>query len=215
MVDDILNWSEAWSLLIPLVAFITHRRQPYWMQPLILYIIVFFPYNLLVDALTEMEINNTVMYHAHSIIRFSLILIFFYRLRMFKPSLLWVSAVLFAIGMITIGITTINPFIPNPHVNGDLMALESFCCLLPCMAYYLYLLLKSEIVKFTRLKSFWTVTALTVYFTANFFLFFYYNSLITEDNYRAADIWNTHNLSYIFFGIMFAVAIVIPDSQEE
>ena len=82
----LLNWSEVWATLIPLSILLFRPRQPRFLKPIIIYLLVIALFiNLTRNIISEyyeylpgwME-SNTPLYNAHSIIRFICFLLLFY-----------------------------------------------------------------------------------------------------------------------------------------
>ena len=49
------NWSEAWAPLIPIFVLAGKRSQPRFLKPVIIYILLVFPINLLGDLISDFK----------------------------------------------------------------------------------------------------------------------------------------------------------------
>src|SRR6187551_1695054 len=79
MVDfliNILDWSEVWALIIPLIVLLFRRRQPATLKPIIVYLWIAFILNVAIDIIMvinldlKSEVSNNPLYNMHSIARF-------------------------------------------------------------------------------------------------------------------------------------------------
>ena len=90
MVDyflKILEWSEVWALLIPLVILLFRRQQPATLKPVIIYLWIAFILNLSIDIITAINIyhhnfdlSNNTLYNIHSVVRFVCFSLYFIQL---------------------------------------------------------------------------------------------------------------------------------------
>ena len=213
---SILNWSEVWALLIPLIALNARRNQPGYMKPVILYLFLALPLNLVCDILSDYNdahraqlISNNPLYNIHSIVRFACFSYFFILLKQkfFKPTSYFIPAVYFV--FIAINFIFIESFFYKYNISGNLLSMEAFLLLIYCMLYYLSQL-KSEIEGITTTKGFWVVTGLAIYVAANFFVFLFYVPMITENSALANNMWNVHNVAYILLCTFISKAFYVP-----
>jgi hypothetical protein len=74
------------------------------------------------------------------------------------------------------------------------------------MLYYLAALKDDEKNLFYE-KDFWVVTGLCFYVVVNFFVFLFYQPMITLDVKLAINIWNLHNVAFIIFCLFITKAV--------
>jgi hypothetical protein len=211
-----LDWSEAWAPLIPLAVLLFRRKQPAYLKPVIVYLWLALPINLVTDiisdfkkVLPELPQSNTPLYNLHSVIRLICFSYFFTRLPQasFLPLKKFLSV--FSMLLMIINFTYIEDFWDTDHFSGNLLATEAYLLLIYCMLYYLSKL-KDDTEIISGSADFWIVTGLGIYVVINFFVFLFYVPLLTE-NYTLADkIWNLHNVAYIIFCIFIARAFYEP-----
>ena len=74
----ILDWSEVWALLIPLFVLIGNTKQPTFLKPVIIYLLLALPINLIGDITADFKKyfpswlqSNTPLYNIHSVVRFT------------------------------------------------------------------------------------------------------------------------------------------------
>lgn len=213
---SILNWSEVWALFIPLLVLMVRRKQPPAMKPVILYLWLALPLNLVCDVLGEYngthmgnEISNNPLYNIHSIVRFVCFSYFFILLKQifFKAVNKFIPVIYFL--FVAINFSVNENFFHKKNISGNLLSMEAFLLLTYCMLYYLSQL-KSEAEGITGTKDFWVVTGLAIYVAANFFVFLFYVPMITENPDLAINMWNIHNIAYILLCIFISKAFYVP-----
>ena len=211
-----LDWSEVWAPIIPLISLLFRPKQPFFLKPVILYLWFALFINLTGDIISDFKIylpswlqSNNVLYNVHSVVRFICFSYFFIILR--QPSFLTLRKFLPALSLVFI-IINFNYFedFSNPdHLSGNLLATESYLLLIYCLQYYLSQL-RDEIEVITSGPDFWIVTGLSIYVVINFFVFLFYVPMISEDELLAERIWNVHNVAYIIFCIFITKAFYEP-----
>src|SRR5687768_12541943 len=88
VLRQILNWSEVWALLIPLAVLLIHRKQPCYLKPVRIFVIVALLINLFIDIIANFKKpigitkedflwNNNFLYNIGSVVRFYLFAWFF------------------------------------------------------------------------------------------------------------------------------------------
>lgn len=213
MVDyflKILEWSEVWALLIPLVILLFRRQQPATLKPVIIYLWIAFILNLSIDIITAINIyhhnfdlSNNTLYNIHSVVRFVCFSLYFIQLPQtsfvkFKKLL----TVVFLI-FVVINFGFFENFFNFDSFSGNLLATEAYLLLIFCMLYYLSEL-KDDSKNLFNGPDFWVVTGLSIYVVVNFFVFLFYLPMIDVDLDLAVNIWNVHNIAFIIFCVFIA-----------
>lgn len=216
MVDfllKILDWSEVWALLIPLIVLLFNRRQPTTLKPIIIYLWLAFILDLGIDVILLINVyyekfvmSNNFLYNMHSIVRFVCFSLYFMQLPQasftkFKKVLAVIS-VLFII----INFSFFENFFNYNAFSGNLLSAEAYILLVYCMLYYLSELKDDSKNLFTG-PDFWVVTGLSVYVVINFFVFLFYLPMIDVDLDLAMNIWNVHNIAFIIFCLFITKAL--------
>jgi hypothetical protein len=212
LVKSILDWSEVWSLGIPLAILIWKGKQPGVNKPVVYYIYFALFTNLCIDliwklrtAIPEPYNGNNYLYNIHSIVRFLLFSVYFIRLRqpfLVKTKKLLVPAfVLFLV----INFSFFEHFFNYQVFSSRLLSVEAIFLLFYTLQYYLFMLQVDEGISTNR-SDFWIATGLGIYVAVNFFIFLLYNKLTKELLNFAVIIWNVHNVSYILLNIFLAKA---------
>ncbi|WP_147205523.1 hypothetical protein [Segetibacter aerophilus] len=217
LLKQVLDWSEVWAILIPLfILRITHKKQPFYLKPVITYLWLALVMNLLVDVVGDFKAylpswaqSNNPIYNIHSLVRFGCFSYFFILLRKslatrFKKIILWTFVV-----FIIVNFFFFETFFNPRHLSGDLLAVEAYLLLICCMQYYLSQLRQNE-EGISEDADFWVVTGLSIFVVINFFLFLFYVPMITENPALADKMWDIHNVAYIIFCILIAKAFYVP-----
>ena len=87
VLQFILDWSEIWALLIPLIVLLFQRKQPVSLKPVIIYLWLALLINVVIDVIMAFKNyfpgwlqSNNPFYNVHSVIRFICFSIFFIQL---------------------------------------------------------------------------------------------------------------------------------------
>jgi hypothetical protein len=99
-------------------------------------------------------------------------------------------------------------FFNRYNLSSRLLATEAALLLFYCLQYLIYTLLEEKTTPFKRRPGVWVVIGLTFYIAASFFIFLFYTYLVENDKYFAVDIWDVHNLMYLFLCICIAITFV-------
>ncbi|HWJ91509.1 MAG TPA: hypothetical protein VNR87_10380 [Flavisolibacter sp.] len=216
MLQLILDWSEAWAPVVALIVVLIYPKQPRYLRPVIIYLIIAFTINLFGDIIGAFRRNfphwlqtNNYLYNVHSIIRFICFTVFF---NLILPQFSRARRVLSILAGIFLLINFIffEQFFNFMSFSSRLLTVEAALLLLYCLQYYFYRL-QDDDPSSRRKPDIWVVTGLCIYVVINFFIFLFYTTLI-ERNYTqfAMWIWNVHNISYIVLCILLAKAFYDP-----
>jgi len=218
MVDyllKILDWSEVWALLIPMMILLFRRQQPATLRPIIIYLWLAFIINLVIDIIMVLrtyypEWTNNPLYNIHSVVRF--VCFSFYFIQLPQSSFTKFKKVLAAVSVvfIVINFSFFENFFNYDSFSGNLLATEAYLLLVYCMLYYLSEL-KDDSKNLFNGHDFWIVTGLSVYVVINFFVFLFYLPMIDVDLDLAMNIWNVHNIAFIIFCLFITKALYGSD----
>jgi hypothetical protein len=216
MLQDLLDWSEVWAPLIPLVVLSFKGSQPKYTVPVIVYLW----FALVVDAIIDAGWKfgncapgwmqpNVYLYNVHSIGRFIAFSTFFYLLgQPFRSRLDKVLPLLAAL-FIIVNFTFFEKFYHPILFSSRLFATESGLLLFYCLRYYLF---QSQAGKADeRGADFWVITGLSIYVVFNFFYFLFYTTLISKKQYElfVMNMWNFHNVTFVILCIFIARAFYV------
>ena len=223
-LKDIIDWSEAWALLIPLTFYFTWKPKDTWVKPIVTYLIIAFFLNLTADIIWKRnslsikepienffsflyvpqykQVSNNLFYNLHSIARFLLFTWFFYKLDpVFFKKIIRIVVPLFIV-FIIINFYYFANIIVLP--NSALFAVEAALLLFYCILYFIRLNKDDRLTNPFSESSFRVVSGLTLYNAINFPIFIFYDYLITSNDEYSEDIWTVHNITYIVLNILIA-----------
>ncbi|HEX3385593.1 MAG TPA: hypothetical protein VHS53_10415 [Mucilaginibacter sp.] len=212
----ILDLSEVWALLIPLV-FLFRHKQPTLLKPVIIYLWLALALNIFGDIIGELKVrlnfphwlqSNNPLYNLHSLVRFACFSYFFIslpqtRFKTFKKIIAGLFAAFFIIDF-----GFFENFFYYNHLSGNLLSAEAYLLLIYCMLYYLEVLIGEDDTAFKG-PIFWIVTGLAIYVVVNFFVFLFYVPMISQDIGLTLGIWNVHNAAYIILCLFITRAFYL------
>jgi hypothetical protein len=216
ILQEILDWSEVWALLIPLAVLLLKPKQPRYLTPVIIYLVLALVIDLFIDLawkykrfMPEWMYPNNYFYNIHSIIRFICFSLFFSLLHLSFIKKFGKLIPILSILFIIINFTFFENFFRADSFSSRLLATESGLLLFYCLQYYLYKL-QDETTSLKRTADFWVVTGLSIYVVFNFFYFLLYTTLI-DNGYAdfVEQMWNYHNLTFIILCIFIARAFYV------
>ena len=212
MVRYILDWSEVWALLIPLLYFLFKRNQPRYLKPVVAYLFIALLINLTGNIIADYKAylpawmqSNNPLYNVHSIIRFICFSLFFFALKQTAFTRLRYLLIYLSLVIILINFSLVEDFGNRSHLSGNLLAIEAYLLLIFCMLYYLAKL-RDDVDEIASGPDFWVVTGLSMYVVINFFVFLFYVPMIRFDSELANNIWDVHNIAYIILCIFITKA---------
>jgi len=218
MIDKlqlVLDWSEVWAPLIPMLFYLFNRHQPAYIKPVIIYLFIAFFFNLVGDIISSYKIylpswmqSNNPLYNIHSIVRFVCFGYFFLLLRQNNFSWLKKTLPLLSLVIILFNFIYLEDFGDPAHLSGNLLAAEAYLLLIYCILYYLAKL-RDEDGEIGTGPDFWIVTGLSIYVVVNFFVFLFYVPMIDHDSLLAERIWNVHNVAYIILCLFITKALYV------
>ena len=222
ILEGVLDWSEVWATLIPLIVYIWIKPKAIWTRPLLIYLLIALLISLVVDITwksTDLGIKDWVektfwwlyhgkilytliFYNINSFLRLLLLTWFFYKINsLYKKTYLIITG-LFLTGVI-INFGFFESIVLS--FSSRLFTIEAAIILFYCLLYYYTVNMNDEIKSPLALPPFWVVMGLTLYTSVNFLIFLFYNYLINAERNYAISIWNVHNLIYIVLMIFIAI----------
>jgi hypothetical protein len=221
ILQQILDWSEVWAPLIPLIVLSFTGKQPRYHTPVIIYLWFALVIDAFIDAGWKFSKGvpawmhpNNYLYNIHSIGRFICFSVFFYLLSPFFRSAIDKFVPLVAALFISINFLFFENFYERELISSRLFAVEAGLLLFYCLRYYLFST-RSEELSAKAGKDFWVVTGLSVYVVFNFFYFLFYTTLMSDKQYEdfVVNMWNFHNLSFIILCIFIARAFYVASHK--
>ncbi|WP_025145818.1 hypothetical protein [Pedobacter jeongneungensis] len=205
----IVDWSEVWSLLIP-IAVLLLKKQPVGLKLVVFYVWTALIINLAIDMVWKFRTilpaaynSNNFLYNLHSIIRFYLFSAFFIHLN--QPFLLTIKKIIpvcFTV-FIIINFTFYENFFDYWKLSSRLLSTEAILLLFYVLQYYLFKINDNAATRITT-SDFWITTGLGIFVALNFFIFLLYNELTLRFQNFAISLWSIHNISYVIFNLFIA-----------
>lgn len=214
-LQSIIDWSEVWALLLPIGMFTRFHKQPLYFKPVILYLIVAFFVNLIIDVswkypndVPSWLISNNFLYNIHSIVRFicfSAFLMSIGHKYMHKAKRI---VALLSLSFLVINFVFFEPFYNFQTFSSRLFSIEAGVLLFYCLLYYLYKFQDESFLK-KHPPDFWIVTGLSIYVVFNFPYFLLYTTLMKNQVHFAEVMWNFHNISFIILCIFISFGFYV------
>jgi hypothetical protein len=221
----IMNWSEVWAPLIPLIIWAAARPKHKWVKPVLFYLILAFIFSAALDVIWKMQIfngfkewfdknlpwwptqeenlKNTVFYNLISISRLLLFAWFFnYLGDIFRKLNRFVPLLFILFTIINFWrLEKIEDF------SSRLITLETGILLFYCVLYFFRVLRDDKPDGEAASPAvFRVVMGLSIYVALNFFIFLLYKQLTANFEDLAKQIWPIHNFSNIIFCLLIALA---------
>jgi hypothetical protein len=231
--QTILDWSEVWALLIPLIVVTISKPRGEKIRLLVWYVVVGFLLNLTamlmqynylsprwmyIDGMT----NNNIIYNIHSIIRVLLFGWYIISIRRYKYPIILKSILISYIAFLFINFI----FFESPfYVSTLLFAGESIVLLLICMAYFFRSIQDESHINWLKHPSFLICAGLSFYEAITFFIFLFLYPLSEKEETLSFFVltMRIYNITYVLFCILLALAFYksrrtrqqVPDTLKE
>ncbi len=211
MLDTIINWSEVWSLVIPLLVVLVYRPKGPGVNWLISYLLIAFTLNTIATIMVEYYFsmpawlkNNNILYNLHSLSR--VLLLGFYimaaRPSPFAPML---KTILIAYGVFVVFnfSFTESPF----FISSRLFTAESIILLIFCFSFFFRSMQDESETNWLKHPAFLVCTGICLYEVTSFFIFLFFYPLVLK-NWEFADLtMSIHNVMYVIFCVLLAIAL--------
>lgn len=213
---SILDWSEVWALLLPLMVLAFRRRHPAYIRPVVIYLWLALVLNAIIDVIMTINIHtagsalsNNPFYNIHSVVRFTCFSIYFIMLPQHAFQRLKKALALLSVVFILVNFLFFEDFFNYDYFSDTLLVTEAYLLLIYCMQYYLAALRSDDDHLFNG-PDFWIVTGLAIYVVVNFFVFLFYVPMLQINLPLATNIWNVHNMAFIILCIFISKALYGP-----
>ncbi len=217
MIKDIFDWSEAWALLIPLFFILRRKQIPSYLKPIRVYVwlslflnlfalLIWYRNRLNLTGIPEFLQSNNFIYNILSVLRLLLFSWFFILLNQrFMHRIKAIIPYAFII-LVLINFIFFEDFFNFYMLSSRLLASEAAILLFLCLQYFIYLLLDDKNISIKKQPGIWIVIGLSIYVSANFFIFLFYNYLLKQNlEVFAVNIWDVHNIVFILLCICIAI----------
>jgi hypothetical protein len=212
----LLDWSEVWALLIPLLVAIISRPAGENIRLLVWYVVLGFllnvtamlmQYNYLsprwmyIDGMT----NNNIIYNIHSIIRVLLFSWYIITIRKYNYSVILKTILLGYIVFLFINFIFFESIF---YISSLLFAAESIVLLIMCMFYFFHSIQDESQLNWLKHPSFLVCAGLSFYEAITFFIFLFLYPLSQKDETLKFFVltMRIYNITYVIFCILLALA---------
>lgn len=209
-LTSIINWSEVWSLLIPLTIIWLYKPTGQNIKPLVLYIFIALVLNTMATIMVEFYFsmpawlkNNNILYNIHSFIRVLIFGWYIIRIRQYRfPAVLKILLLFYLIFVISNFI-----FIESPlYISSRLFAAESVILLILSLSFFFRSMQDETEMNWLKHPAFLVCTGIILYEATSFFIFLFFYPLV-EKNKEFGDLtMSIHNAMYVILCIMVALA---------
>src|SRR5688572_1152191 len=163
-LQQILDWSEVWAVLIPLTIYVIKKPKSKWVRPVLYYLIIALVCNLCADLIWKRRkldiepwmqanlafifeadgstVKNAVLYNIHFISRFLLFAWFFTYIATIYSRLNRIIIPLFVVGLL-VNFIFFESILGDEVFSSRLFTVEAALLLLYCSIYY-FMVLRDE-----------------------------------------------------------------------
>ncbi len=208
---DLFDAAEFWALLFPLLFIFPLRKNETWKRPLVLFIILALPINLISCLIANSKsipfklplAHNTVLYNIMSVIRFSCFSWFFFMIAQKGFSTIRKMIPVAYIISFTIIFTWVDSFLNPERISSNLLAAEALLLLIYCLLAY-FSIYNADETEPQSDSQLWIISGLAMYVVIDFFIYLFYKPLLLEDPVLADKVWTIHNIAFTLFCIAMA-----------
>jgi hypothetical protein len=202
VLQEILDWSETWALLLPMAVLTFSKQNKPMLKPIVVLVVASFALYFLIDfswkfkydlQLPKIFHDNRILYNITSLVRTLCFMTFFNKLRLpFKGNAPWLLPTVF-LGFAFLDFIFLEKF----TLFGNYLHLaECIILLVYCLSYYIRIL-KSDQADVFHTPEFWIITGLTLYEAVNLPIFMNYGNISVSMKKFAVDLWSVHNIAFI------------------
>jgi hypothetical protein len=221
ILQEVLDWSEVWAPLMPLVLWAKFPKQPKHFWPIILYLCLALVIDLVIDIGWKFKSqvpawlkDNNFLYNIHSIVRFACFSSFFILLNQpFQQKLKKAIPYLAFLFLVVNFFVFKENFLERDSFSSRLLATEAGLLLAYCLLYFLYRF-QDDSLQFKRTAEFSIVLGLSIYVVLNFFYFLFYKTLIKNGYAKTVEwMWDIHNATFIILCLFIAHAFYVSGNK--
>jgi hypothetical protein len=202
--QQILNWSEVWATLIPLVVALFVKSNNIYLRPLFFYLCFALIAYLCIDlAYVNLIKNNNTIYNGLSILRLFFFIGYFALLNV--PSNKKIRRLIFVVVILMEVFVILEAGFKN--FNSLIFGLEAIILIIYGLLYF-FKTSHSEELDDSSGSTLLVITGLLIYESCCFFIFLFYSDLAVKDVLFAVNLWNVHNVVYIVMCLYFSKAFL-------
>jgi hypothetical protein len=217
LIQLMLDWSEVWALLIPLIVLLIHKPRGNKLGFVSLYVIIALVLNFIAVFTIEFYYlipewvftGNGLYYNLHS---FTMVICFtgyFIGIRKYKYSLLLKSLLLIYLVFVFINFSFLES--PVHRLSTRHFTAGSIVLLVICLFYFFRAIVEESQANWLKHPSFLICTAVCLYQSITFFIFLFIYPMFDlsyNQNMDFADLMmKTYQLIFVIFCILLAWAL--------
>lgn len=218
LLEKLNDWSEVWSLMIPLAIILIYRLQGSAIRYIKIYILVALALNLVATLLYVYHKsmppflkNNNIYYNLHSFVRVVLFSFFMFKIH---PRLNWIYKPVF---YTYLALVLINfSFFETPlFVSSRLFAAEGIILMGFSVIFLLHAIQDESTVNWLKQPSLLIWTGVGLYEAITIFIFLFFYPLYTSDREFGEITMTIRKMTYVLFCLLVAIALFIYSKKQE
>ena len=211
----LMDWSEVWALLIPLIIIIIYKPKEKNIRILISYVIIGFLSNLIATFMVEFYdvmpdwayrnnmINNNILYNFHSIIRVLFFSWYIITIREYRFSfLLKISLLVYLVFVLFNFIFNESMF----YLGTWHYIAESLVLLVICFSYFLSSIQDESETNWLKHPSFLVCAGISLYEVITFLIFLFFYPLSQKDQSFFVVTMEIYHIMFVLLCILLALA---------
>ncbi len=209
VLADILDWSEVWATVIPLLVYIIYQPKFRGIKPIFIYLIIALIIYVIIDIIMTLNMqgevlaDNNVFYNIISAVRLLLFTWFFKQISNDKTLVRYFVLLIYTVATAVIFMF----FDPILQFSSKLVTAECIIILFCCIRYFNSLpSLKKDANELSR-PVIMISSAILFYYAVILIIDPVYQYLIDNDTETAVGIWDIKNIVYIITMVTFALAL--------
>ena len=220
LLTNIRDWTEVWSLIIPLFVILRYRDSIQHIRPVIIYVFVALILNLAAttlyyfhDRLPDFLGNNNILYNLHSIARVAFFSWYIIGLRQHR----YINAYKFILIAYALFIIINFIFFGSIFIfSSAAFTAESIVLLLLSLSFFIGAMQDDSETNWLKHPAFLVCTAVCLYEAVNFFIFLFFYPLFEKNVSFGKMTMTIHHFTYTAFCILIALALyrsTLPSSH--
>ncbi len=219
IIKSIRDWSEVWSLFIPLAVIVIYRNRLEGMKLIILYVMVALFLNLSATILyvyhksmPPLLRNNNILYNLHSFARVAFFSWYIIQIRHHRYALAYKLILACYLAFVIFNFTAVDSPL---YFSSRLFTAESIVLLVLCLSFFIRSMQDDSEINWLKHPSFLVCTGIALYEAINFFIFLFFYPLLEKDREFGKMTMTIHHIVFTVLCLMLALALYRSRKQEE
>jgi hypothetical protein len=215
VLEILSDWSEVWSLLIPLIIIIVIRPKEEKIRLVVWYVIIALVINFIATFMlvyyyevpewlyVDGMVNNNILYNTHSVVRVLLFGWYIITVRRYRfPVMLKTVLGLYFVLVLVNFIFLESPF----FLSTRLFAAESIVLLILALNYFFRSIHDESKTNWLKHPSFLVCAGVSLYEVITFFIFLFFYPLSQKDQEFFIVTMRIYTITFVVFCILLAMA---------